>query len=53
MMGHSETKTTLRYLGINFDDQGEALGLLYARQEQARAASGAKTFTSPELHQNG
>jgi site-specific recombinase XerD len=52
MMGHSETKTTLRYLGINFDDQGEALNLLYARQQQARGRTLTKTLTSPELHQN-
>ena len=51
MMGHSETKTTLRYLGINFDDQGEALGLLYARQKQARGRTLTKTLTSPKLHQ--
>ncbi len=51
MMGHSETKTTLRYLGINFDDQGEALNLLYARQQQARGKTLTKTLTSPQLHQ--
>jgi len=53
MMGHEDVRTTLRYLGISHEDQGEAMARLYERQQQNRARVHTNPLRYMELHQSG
>ena len=48
MLGHRNTETTRKYLGIRIEDQREALALRYARQVQVRNLAIARGQKSPE-----
>jgi len=51
MMGHEDTRTTLRYLGINAEDQGAAMNALYRKQMQIRAELRAKMASTVRPYQ--
>lgn len=51
ILGHSDTKQTIRYLGINLEDQGSGMELLYQRQLQTRTENPANPLKATNLHQ--
>lgn len=52
ILGHSDPRVTIRYLGINLDDQAAAMRKLYRRQSETRAAMNANPLITPNLHQS-